>query len=232
MPKNNTPQDKIDFFLLSAHELRTSLSAMKWLFKMLNDGDYGSLSDEQSAAINQAMQANQRMVDLLNTTMNAIKNDSIIPYEKTSLNLVSLMSEIVKEFSSEAIQKSITIVYHQLVETIVICGDVERLRIAFHNIIDNALKYSAPGTEILITLSLQNSEAQLVIQDHGAGIPSDKKSHLFEKFYRAENTTQQGTGLGLYSTKHIIEEHAGTITIDSTEHEGTTVIITLPLAEQ
>ncbi|MDB5254692.1 MAG: domain S-box protein, partial [Candidatus Nomurabacteria bacterium] len=85
--------------------------------------------------------------------------------------------------------------------------------------------------EIDISLSLKDTMALLVVQDHGAGIPADKKEHLFEKFFRAENTAQQGTGLGLYSTKHIIEQHGGTIAIDSIEHQGTTVSITLPLQQ-
>ncbi|MEO5646339.1 MAG: HAMP domain-containing sensor histidine kinase [Candidatus Paceibacterota bacterium] len=227
----NSQQEKIDFFLLSAHELRTSLSAMKWLFKMLNDGDYGALTAEQQAAMAQAIQANQRMVDLLNTTMTAIKNNEVLTYAKLPVHLTHLLAEIVQEFSNEAAQKQIAITYHQPAETITINGDVSKLRIALHNIIENSLKYSNPDTEIIISLSGQDNKALVTVQDQGAGIPADKMGHLFEKFYRAENTVQQGTGLGLYSTKHIIEQHGGTITMDSIEHEGTTVTITIPLQQ-
>jgi signal transduction histidine kinase len=70
----------------------------------------------------------------------------------------------------------------------------------------------------------------LTVQDHGAGIPAEKKDHLFEKFFRAENTAEKGTGLGLYTTKVIIERHKGSIAMDSIEGKGSTVTITLPLA--
>ncbi len=141
------------------------------------------------------------------------------------------MNEIAQEFTSEATQRQIAITYHQPSSDIIACGDVNKLRIALHNIVENAIKYSGANSEIIISLSLKDNMALLVVQDHGAGIPADKKDHLFEKFFRAENTGQQGTGLGLYSTKHIIEQHGGTITIDSVEHEGTTVSITLPLQQ-
>jgi two-component system OmpR family sensor kinase len=227
---NNTSlQEKIDFFLLSAHELRTSLSAMKWLFKMLNDGDYGPMTQEQKDAVTQAAQANDRMVNFLNSTMTAIKNDDLTTYEKLPVHISLVMAEISKEFVNEAAQKSIAITYHQPAEQIVVSGDENKLRIALHNILENAIKYSLPNTEIIVSLSVQDKMAHLSVQDHGVGIPEDKKAHLFEKFFRAENTTQQGTGLGLYSTKHIVEMHGGTIAIDSVEHRGTTVSITLPL---
>jgi signal transduction histidine kinase len=228
---SDTSQDKIDFFLLSAHELRTSLSAMKWLFKMLCDGDYGALNDEQKAAITQAMQANERMVGLLNDTMNAIKNDTVVTYAKLPVNMATLMAEMTKDFSNEASEKHIAITYHQPESQISVLGDENRLRIALHNLIENAIKYSNPETEIVVTLSIQDSHAVLTVQDHGAGIPEDKKAHVFERFFRAENTDQAGTGLGLFGTKHIIEQHNGTIAIDSKEQEGTTVTVLLPLLQ-
>ncbi|MDB5255237.1 MAG: multi-sensor signal transduction histidine kinase, partial [Candidatus Nomurabacteria bacterium] len=147
-PQTQTLQDKIDFFLLSAHELRTSLSAMKWLFKMLSDGDFGTLTEEQLNAITQASQANNRMVDLLNSTMTAIKNDDVITYAKIAVNLTGLVNEIAQEFTSEAKEHQITITYHQPSTDIIVCGDVTKLRIALHNIVENAIKYSNSNTEI------------------------------------------------------------------------------------
>jgi two-component system phosphate regulon sensor histidine kinase PhoR len=227
----NASQEKIDFFLISAHELRTSLSAMKWVLKMLCDGDYGNLTPEQHAAITQATQANDRMVALLNDTMTAIKNDTVLTYAKKAIQFDALIAEITAEFKNEATQKSITIAYHPSAAPITIMGDETRMRSAIHNILENAIKYSNSETEIVVTLSDQGNKALLSVQDHGAGIPEDKKQHLFEKFYRAENTAQAGTGLGLYSTKHVIEQHGGTIAIESEEHKGTTVLVTLPIAQ-
>jgi len=226
---SNSPQDKIDFFLLSAHELRTSLTAMKWLFNMLKDGDYGPLTAEQQAAVEQAMQSNDNMVALLNNTMNSIKNDSPLAYAKLPVHVAVLIAEIIKEFADEAASKHIALTYHQSAVPVVVIGDESKLRIAFHNIIENAIKYSNPNTEVLISLSAQNMTAIVEIQDQGIGIPQNQTEHLFEQFFRAGNNKETGTGIGLYSTKVIIEHHGGNIAMQSEEGKGTTVTITLPL---
>lgn len=222
-------QEKIDFFLLSAHEIRTSLSAMKWVFKMLIDGDYGPLTPEQSTAIEQVAQSNNNMVALLNTIMNSIKNDSVITYAQLPIHLATLIAEIVREFSNEAAVKHIALTYHQSATPVIIVGDESKLRIAFHNIIENAIKYSKAETEVDISLTAQDSHAVIQVQDHGVGIPQDQVSHLFERFFRVGNNKENGTGLGLYSTKIIIEHHGGIITMSSEEGKGSIVTITLPL---
>jgi len=228
-PASNTAQEKIDFFLVSAHELRTSLSAMKWLFKMLCDGDYGELNTEQKAAITQATQANERMIDLINNTMTAIKNNDVLTYRKLPVHLELLIAEMAKDFASEASEKHIAMTYHEPSTSVTVLGEEAKLRIALHNIIENAIKYSSAGTEIIITLATTGTHAVLTVQDSGAGIPEDKKVHIFEKFFRAENTKEPGTGIGLYSTKHVIEQQGGTISFESRESIGTTFTITLPL---
>jgi two-component system phosphate regulon sensor histidine kinase PhoR len=227
---SNTAQEKIDFFLLTAHELRTSLTAMKWVFKMLMDGDYGSLSPEQQSVIEQACQANDKMVGVLNNTMAAIKNDGVITYAKLPVHLPLFIAEIIKEFTSEATQKHIGLTYHQSPIALIITGDETKLRIAFHNIIENAIKYSAANTEISVSLSSDDQNAILKVQDQGIGVPAEQLPHLFEKFFRAGNTTEFGTGIGLYATKLMIEQQGGTIGMESQEHVGSTVTITLPLS--
>ncbi len=226
---SNTPQEKIDFFLLTAHELRTSLSAMKWVFKMLTDGDYGSLSPEQQSVIEQAAQANDKMVTLLNNTMTAIKNDGVITYAKLPVHLPFFIAEIIKEFTSESIQKHITLTYHQSPTPLIVMGDEARLRIAIHNVIENAIKYSPANTEVNVALTSDEHNAILTVQDHGIGIPKDQLPHLFERFFRAGNSTETGTGVGLYATKLMVEQQGGTIAMQSQEYIGSIVTITLPL---
>ena len=222
-------QDKTDIFLLCAHELRTSLSAMKWLFKMLSDGDYGVLTPEQRAAIDQASTSNDRMVSLINDTMNTIKSDGVMPYNKLPVHLPTLIAETVKEFTGEAGAKHITLNYHQSADLATVVGDEAKLRIAFHNIVENAIKYSSPDTEILISVTNDGAHSIVQVQDHGIGVPREEAGHLFERFFRAHNSGTEGTGLGLYSSKLIVEHHGGTITMISTEGQGSTVTVTLPL---
>ena len=226
----SSPEEKIDFFLLSAHELRTSLTAMKWVFKMLHDGDYGPLSTEQMSAIDQATRANEQMVELLNNTMQAIKDEGSITYVSSPVHLPVFLAEIVKEFTGEAMAKHVALTYHQSPMAATVTGDESRLRIAFHNLIENAIKYSPANTEVIISLTTTTSDAIITIQDHGVGVSEEQAKHLFERFFRAGNTNESGTGLGLYSTKLIIERHQGTVAMQSQEGQGSTVTVTLPLA--
>jgi signal transduction histidine kinase len=225
----SSPQEKIDFFLLSAHELRTSLTAMKWVFKMLHDGDYGALTTEQNGAIDQATMANEKMITLLNNTMTAIKNEGSITYASLPIHLPLFLAEIIKEFTSEATSKRIALTYHQSPAAAIVYGDESKLRIAFHNIIENAIKYSTPNTEVIVSLTTTETSAVITVQDHGIGISKENATHLFEKFFRAGTSPETGTGLGLYSTKLIIDHHKGTIEMQSEEGKGSTVIVTLLL---
>jgi signal transduction histidine kinase len=229
-PSTNNEKEKIDFFLLSAHELRTSLTAMKWLFKMLHDGDYGILSNEQCIAIDQANHANEGMIALLNNTMAAIKNEGTITYATLPIHLPFFLAEIVKEFTSEATAKRVALTYHQSPVPITVVGDESKLRIAIHNLIENAIKYSSANTEVIVSLAATATAALITVQDHGAGIPTEKQGHIFEKFFRAENTSEKGTGLGLYSTKLILNHFNGTIAMQSEENKGSTFTVSLPLS--
>jgi signal transduction histidine kinase len=225
-------QEKMDFFLVSAHELRTSLSAMKWLFKMLLDSDFGPLTETQSAMLNQASTANDRMIALVNDTMTVIKTEgSSIPYASIPVSLSGLTEESIKDFTSEAAAKGMHIRYTSPASPVMVIGDADKLRIVLHNLLENAIKYGNADTDITISLIVDDGQAVFAIGDRGAVIPAPEQSRIFEKFFRASSTkdTYVGVGLGLYATKHIVERHGGTLTFISTDQTGTIFTLTLPL---
>lgn len=225
-------QEKIDFFLVSAHELRTSLSAMKWMFKMLLDGDFGSLNETQSAMIQQATTSNERMIALINDTMTVIKSeDSSIPYASAPVSLSHLTEESIKDFTSEAASNGMHIRYTPSATPVLVIGDEDKLRIVLHNLLENAIKYGNADTDISLALSVEDNKAVLTVADHGVTIPPDEQSLIFQKFFRASNTKEAyvGVGLGLYATRHIVERHNGTLTFVSSDTAGTVFTLTLPL---
>jgi signal transduction histidine kinase len=102
----------------------------------------------------------------------------------------------------------------------------------FSNLISNSIKYSGQQVKIVIGASCLNNEAQFFVKDFGLGIPNNQKDRVFQKFFRADNISTistEGTGLGLYIVKGIIEAHGGKVWFDSKESEGTTFYFTLPL---
>lgn len=231
MPTPSDNQEKIDFFLVSAHELRTSLSAMKWLFKMLLDGDLGPLTETQRAMLSQAAGSNERMIGLLNDTMDVIKTDGAsIPYAQIPISLSNLIDESLKDFTSEAGAKGMHIRYTPPPTAVIVIGDIEKLRIVIHNLLENAIKYGTKSTDITIKLWIEDTAVHLSVSDTGITIPSSEQRQMFTKFFRATTAREYpGVGLGLYASKHIIERHGGTLTCTSTPEAGTTFTITLPL---
>ena len=117
-------------------------------------------------------------------------------------------------------------------EALVVIGDELRLEQVLHNLIGNAIKYSPSGGLISVGLERQDGMACLSVSDRGLGIPAHALPHLFERFYRADNVDEQhisGVGIGLYVVNEIVTLHAGTVTVESTEGQGSTFRVFLPL---
>ncbi len=109
--------------------------------------------------------------------------------------------------------------------------DRDRLDQVLSNLVSNALKYSPDGGTVLVRVARYGDEAEVVISDAGLGIPADEQASLFQPFVRASTTHEQinGTGLGLYIVRQIVEAHGGTVALESVMGEGTTVTLRLPL---
>ena len=113
--------------------------------------------------------------------------------------------------------------------------DPEKLRMAIQNVLDNAFKYTPAGGKVIIKASTDPNQIFLQISDTGVGIPDDQKDKIFSKFFRAANVVKlqtEGSGLGLFIVKSIIERHHGTVSYISEEGHGTTFTITIPLPKQ
>jgi signal transduction histidine kinase len=219
---------------MTTHELRTSLTAMKWALKMLNDGDFGPLNDQQHDIVSRTSESNERLIALINDAITVVKNngDDAV-YVFSPINIGRVVSQAISDFASTATQKNITIALQDHVPPLMIRADEKRLRIAIDNLIENAIKYGSSDTSVSVLISEKDDKNVLFsVENQGIGIPDADHGRIFEKFFRASNTSQQtGTGLGLYTTKQIIENHGGSIAFSGKEGIGTRFEITLPLAE-
>ena len=107
-------------------------------------------------------------------------------------------------------------------------GDADRLKQVFINIIDNAVKYTESGGQVLITQTVEEGCVRIIVTDTGVGIPAQDIDRVKEKFYKA-NKTVRGSGIGLAVADEIIKQHSGLLFLESTEGAGTTVTVVLPL---
>ncbi|MBT7188608.1 MAG: sensor histidine kinase, partial [Anaerolineae bacterium] len=154
-----------------------------------------------------------------------------IPLQKEKLELDSLLFEVLQEMHVLA-EGKIKIKLTEI-DQIQILGDRDRLKQVLLNLISNAVQYTPEGGEIFLSLSKKKKKACLLIQDTGPGIPAEDLPHIFERFYRTEKSRTRsknaGFGLGLSIAYWIIEKHKGKINVKSTEGQGTSFEILLPL---
>jgi signal transduction histidine kinase len=233
LKKNNAV--KSDLISISAHQLRTSLSALKWIFKMFLDRDLGAITGEQEGLIKKAYESNERMIHLVNDmlTLNHVE-DTALTFKMADTDMLALMEETLFEFSGESHKKNIEIIFLKPTETLskVSC-DKEMIRVVFQNLVENAIKYSAEGDKVFCSMREQDEAIEISVRDTGIGIPKDDQENIFAKFFRAPNAKDKdiiGSGLGLYTTKNIVDHHKGKIWFESSE-KGTTFFVVLPLKQ-
>ena len=210
-----------------SHELRTPLTVIKGnvgLMRRMN-----SLDEEILISIDQESNRLTRLVgDLL---LLAQAETGKLPLQKDCIELDSLLFEVLQEMHVFAADK----VNLKLIEIdqIQILGDRDRLKQVLINLISNAIQYTPVGGDISLGLAKVKKNAQITITDTGPGIPAEDLPHIFERFYRTEKSRTRsktsGFGLGLSIAYWIIHNHQGEIKVDSTEGEGTSFTILIPL---
>lgn len=226
-------QNRSDLISMSAHELRTVLSGLRWSIDILLDEDLGSLTDGQHALLTRMSTSNDRMRGIVDDMLTLSHSDgSNISYSFQPTDVVELVGEIVFDFSKEAQSRGVQILLTKPVEPIMVEADKLKLRGAIQNLIENAIKYSTQGHDVRVVLSSTDTHMVLSVTDNGIGIPAEQQGHVFDKFFRATNAVKKeeaGYGIGLFSVKYIIEKHKGTISFESEEGKGTTFTVSIPL---
>lgn len=225
---------KSDLISISSHQLRTSLSALKWILKMFIDQDLGKMTTEQESFIEKAYNSNERMITLVNDLLTLNRAEDVtIPYTFKRVDLLSLTEQTIFEFSGETSKKNIDLIFLKpdgLLPTVQ-C-DESMIRVVLQNLIENAIKYSNAHDKVFVSLKQLDTTIQISVHDTGIGIPDKDKDSIFTKFFRAPNAIEKdtvGSGLGLFTTRNIVERHNGKIWFETTA-DGTTFFVSLPIA--
>lgn len=233
---------KTEFISLASHQLRTPLSAIKWYLRMLLDGDAGKLNSEQEDFIHIIDESNERMISLVNDLLNISRIESgriIIEPHRTDISL--LVKDSVSELSMKMHEKELVFSVDIEPNLPLINIDVQLIRHVYINLLSNAIKYTPIRGSVAVRIFKKDNEIISEVQDTGYGIPQNQQSKMFQKFFRAENVVKyetDGTGLGLYLIKAIIDSSEGRIwfkspTIQSENNKeicGTTFWFALPIA--
>ncbi len=224
---------KTEFVSLAAHQLRTPLSVIKWTLRTLLDGDLGKISQEQRDFIEKTYKSNERMINLINDLLNVTRiEEGRYLFRLSAADIGTIIQFVVNSYKEEAQRRQIEIEIikpeKKLPEVFI---DIEKIRLAVQNLLDNALRYNRPGGKVIISFKNRKGEIEVSIEDTGVGIPKEQHERVFNKFFRAANVMKidtEGTGLGLFIAKNIIEAHKGRIWFKSEEGKGSTFYFSLP----
>ncbi|GMX58860.1 MAG: hypothetical protein MCSN_5140 [Candidatus Microsyncoccus archaeolyticus] len=225
---------KTEFVSIAAHQLRTPLSAIKWSLKMILDGDVGKINPEQKDLLEKTYFSNERMIGLINDLLNVTRiEEGRFLYKPEKMQLEGVIVNVIQELEETIKMKKINVKFEKLKKLLPpVIIDEEKMSLAIYNLLDNALKYTVPEKgEIIISLEEKDDSIIFKIKDNGVGIPKDQHQRIFSKFFRGDNVIRmetEGSGLGLYTTKNIIESHKGKIWFDSDEGKGTIFYFSLP----
>lgn len=225
---------KTEFVAIAAHQLRTPISAIKWIIRMLMDEDLGPLTKEQKDYLTKAYLSNERMVKLINDLLcvTRIEEGKFLNKQKKA-DLIENMETALALWKGAAERKGLKFEFQKPAKkTPFAFIDVEKVALALQNLVDNAIHYTARG-EIIVRVDFLKgkNEFQISVQDTGIGIPKDQQSKVFSRFFRAGNAVKmetEGTGLGLYIARSIAQAHGGKMFFESEEGKGTTFYFTLP----
>ncbi len=216
-----------------AHDLRTPLTSIQGFAQALVDGT--AATDESRRQAAQAIYEEAQRLERMTTALLDLARleAGAMQMERETLDLGELAAERTERFRPRAKQEGLTLRYAHPSEAILIVGDRNRLAQAIDNLLDNALRYTPRGGDVLVHLEATEQEATLTIADNGEGIPPDALPHIFERFYRADPARGGvGAGLGLAIVREIVQAHGGSVAVESQIGKGSRFILHLPRLQE
>jgi PAS domain S-box-containing protein len=221
-------EQKDEFLAIASHELKTPLTSLKAYGQVLQN-IFESREDDEAVTLLKRM---DNQVNKLTGLITALLDVTRIQSGKLALNqelfdLSALTTDILDGLQLTTNKHSIK---KDLPEKLLFFGDVERIGQVITNLVNNAIKYSPNGGEVLLSIQDEGNELLLSVKDAGLGIPEDMLTKVFEQFYRANNYRQaiSGMGIGLFITAEIVQRSGGKIWVTSREGEGSTFYVLLP----
>ncbi len=237
-------QAKNEFLTLASHQLRTPISAIKWSSEILLHGDAGPLSDGQKEYMQQVYQSNQRSASIVDAiiTISHLQAGSL-PVRLEEVDVQTLCHEIVQELRTNLseLTNDRHIEQHFDANLPKILCDEALMRTIIRNLLSNAIKYTPKGGHITLNVGTSveklkskasKGSLRIAIEDTGYGVPKAQQAQIFDKLFRASNVKTKdtdGTGLGLYIVKQVLNKVGGSISFASQEGKGSTFTVLLPL---
>ncbi|HSN69135.1 MAG TPA: ATP-binding protein, partial [Thermoanaerobaculia bacterium] len=225
---------KDEFLSIASHELRTPVTSIKGYTQLakslIQESDMETSSEYLDVALDQIDRMSRLILELLDVSR---IETGRLEIRREDINWASFVRSVVERHQTANPDRRFQL---RLRETDVdVKGDRDRLEQVLGNLIENAVKYSPEGSDIVVEVEPDGHRVITSIMDRGIGIPNDELAQVFERFHRGRqvsSTNYGGLGLGLYISKQIVERHNGVIWVDSRQGEGTTFYFAIPVASR
>lgn len=221
-------EKKDEFMNVASHELKTPITTLKAYLQVLQKMMPSTAQSSVGDFINKANKQIKKLTDLVDDLLdvNKIQAGKMV-YQFSDINLATLIEEIVE-------QAQMTNSTHRIIlkknSCAIISGEKNRLEQVLSNFLSNAIKYSPNASEVVVRSELIKNEVKVSVRDFGIGITTDEQGHVFDRFYRVNESSRKfsGLGLGLFISAEIIKKHGGTIGVES-NGSGSEFYFTLPI---
>jgi signal transduction histidine kinase len=218
---------------LASHQLRTPATGVKQYIGMLLQGYAGEVTSDQRVFLQTAYESNERQITIVNDLLQVARIDAgKVTLHKKTADMVRITKSVLNEHASQFASRDQTLTTDFKQPQLNVPVDEDRIRMVIDNIIDNASKYTEAHKVIRISLKATSRNMLLTVKDQGIGMDAKDIDKVFQKFSRLDNplsNATEGSGLGLYWAKKIVDLHGGSITVRSHLGKGTAVVIALPL---
>ena len=223
-------QMKSDFLAAMSHDFRSPLTVVRGAVELLLGERPGTLTAGQRELAENAERNVLRLEEFTEDLLEMARlEQGAVALEPEDLDVRVLLSEIVADHQILAKQRRQWFALDAPADTMRMSADRGRLRQALSNLVGNAIKYAPTGTPITVRAERQNGLFRIAVSDHGPGIPTEERGHMFEKFFRGRGVgATPGAGLGLSIARSLVVLHGGTLDYEDTPGGGSTFVVRLP----
>lgn len=224
---------KSEFVSIASHQLKTPISEMKWQIELLLSKFTDGLSEKQLEIISEVSHSGEKMGRLINDLLDVARIDQgQLALINEEMNFCTMVDSAVMAQQSLAKASNVELIVTCNLKKLEVVVDRRRIAVVLDNLITNAIKYTDGKGKVEVIVEEADGFAQFCIRDNGVGIPRNEQSSLCQKFFRSNNSIKNetdGTGLGLYIAKNIVEQSGGKLWFKSIENVGSEFYFSLPL---
>lgn len=228
-----TPEEEdMDFIAFAAHELRGPITVIRGYLDVLDSELKPVLKNDQMELLGRLIVSSNRLSSYVSNILNASRYDRRhLKFHASEQNILEAYNLIKDDMQLRALSQNRLLSVNIPDDLPTVAVDINSISEVLSNFIDNAIKYSNEGGQVIVTAKQIDTFVQVSVEDHGIGMPSNIIGNLFHKFYRSHRSreTVAGTGIGLYISKAIVESHGGIVGVRSIENKGSTFTFTVPI---